>query len=86
MVSSTQNSGGRTSVTPPSFAAKQDGTPPTAKPSSSVRCFSYGEIGHRFADCKRGPKKGLFVEFENIQEKSEDVETDPAFDDVVTTE
>ncbi|KAK0584884.1 hypothetical protein LWI29_020318 [Acer saccharum] len=86
VVNAGQSSGGRTIATLPSGTARPEGAPPTARMSSRARCFNCRETSHRFVDCKRGPKKGLFVDSENMQEESEDVKTDPAFDDAVVTE
>ncbi|TXG56936.1 hypothetical protein EZV62_018249 [Acer yangbiense] len=80
---------GRSGVTPTagsSGALKPDMTPPAAGSSSRARCFSCGETGHRFADCKRGPKKGLFVDSDDIQEEAVDVYTNPTFDDTTAAE
>ena len=83
MANSRQGSSGyRLGVTPTSTAMKPDAAPPPVGSSSRVHCFSYGETGHKFADCKRGPKKRLFVDSEDMQEEPVDVETNPAFDDI----
>ncbi|KAK0606365.1 hypothetical protein LWI29_036921 [Acer saccharum] len=67
-------------------AMKPDFVSPAAGSSSRARCFSCGETGHRFADCKRGPKKGLFVDSDEVNEEAVDVYTNPTFDDHTATD
>ncbi|KAK0601177.1 hypothetical protein LWI29_021945 [Acer saccharum] len=78
-------SGGRTSVPLAPIPAKPDAVPPPAG-SSRARCFSCGETGHRFADCKRGPRKGLFADSDEFLGEPVDGDSDPVFEDTVTTE
>ncbi|KAK0601230.1 hypothetical protein LWI29_022353 [Acer saccharum] len=80
------NRSGVTPTTGSSNAMKPDVAPLAAGSSSRARCFSCGESGHRFADCKRGPKKGLFVDSDDVQDEVVDAYTNPTFDDATATE
>ncbi|KAK0602362.1 hypothetical protein LWI29_032605 [Acer saccharum] len=54
---------------------------PAAVPCSGPRCFNCGEPGHRFAKCKKGARKGLFADSDEITpEQIHDYENEPAYD------
>jgi len=51
-------------------------------PNTSFRCFNCGEPGHRFAECKKGQRRGLFSDVEeNNREQEGDVEAEPVYDE-----
>ena len=52
-----------------------------AGPSSGIKCFMCGEIGHRQAECKQARKKVMFAETDECNEgKDALVDSDPVFD------
>ncbi|TXG58409.1 hypothetical protein EZV62_016238 [Acer yangbiense] len=59
---------------------------PTTTPGSCFKCFSCGESGHRFTDCKNRARKGLFADAEEGQEEFDDPDTEPVFDGTEITE
>ncbi|XP_052291811.1 uncharacterized protein LOC127900665 [Citrus sinensis] len=58
----------------------------TQSSGSGLRCFNYGENGHRMTECKKGGKygKGLFVGIEESEdyqeEETEEFAVEPTFD------
>ena len=48
--------------------------------TSGVRCFGYGEIGHRQVDCNKQGKKALFVDLDDYEEDDAYVCEEPVFD------
>ncbi|KAB5511953.1 hypothetical protein DKX38_028981 [Salix brachista] len=67
---------------PPSTFIKPTVPTHTTTPNTGFRCFNCGEPGHRFAECKKGPRRGLFSEMEEIsREQDGDVETEAVCDE-----
>ncbi|KAB5533745.1 hypothetical protein DKX38_016831 [Salix brachista] len=67
---------------PPSTLIKPTMPTHTTTPNTGFRCFNCGEPGHRFAECKKGPRRGLFSEMEEIsREQDGDVETEAVYDE-----
>ncbi|KAK0593480.1 hypothetical protein LWI29_037374 [Acer saccharum] len=84
-------SSGRFMTTPPPATAlptavKPTAPSPTTTPGSRFKCFSCGESGHRFADCKNRARKGLFADAEEEQEEFDEPDTEPVFDGTEITE
>ncbi|KAI9195435.1 hypothetical protein LWI28_014845 [Acer negundo] len=52
------SSSGRATV-PPSTITKPTMPIHTMAQTLGFRCFNCGEPGHRFAECKKGPRRGL---------------------------
>ncbi|KAK0601871.1 hypothetical protein LWI29_028265 [Acer saccharum] len=73
-------------ATAPPTAAKPTAPLPTTTPGSRFKCFSCGESGHRFADCKNRARKGLFTDAEEEQEEFDEPDTEPVFDGTEITE
>ncbi|KAK4848350.1 hypothetical protein QYF36_012006 [Acer negundo] len=80
------SSSGRATV-PPFTITKPTMPPNTTAPTLGFICFNYGEPGHRFAEYKKGPLRGLFADVEEIVKEQEgDVETEPVYDEEVPLE
>ncbi|KAK0607834.1 hypothetical protein LWI29_021298 [Acer saccharum] len=78
---SSSSSSGRATV-PPSTITKPIVPPNTTAPTLGFRCFNCEEPGHRFAECKKGPRRGLFADVEEIVKEQEgDVKTEPVYDE-----
>ena len=75
------SSSGRATI-PPSTITKPTAPTHTTTPTTGFCCFNCGEPGHRFAECKKGPQRGLFLDVEeNIREQEGDVEKKPVYDE-----
>ncbi|KAK4841048.1 hypothetical protein QYF36_024508 [Acer negundo] len=70
-------------ATIPPYAITKPTVPHNTKaPTSGFRCFNYGKLGHRFAECKKGTRKGLFTDAEEIiVEHKGDFEIGPVYDE-----
>jgi hypothetical protein len=75
------SSNGRATI-PPSTITKPIFPTHTTEPTTGFCCFNWGEPGHRFAECKKGPRRELFLDVEeNIREQEGDVETELVYDE-----
>nr|TKS08044.1 hypothetical protein D5086_0000106940 [Populus alba] len=78
---SVSSSSTRTTV-PPSPITKPPMPTHITTPNTGFRCFNCGEPGHRFAECKKGQQRGLFLDIEEINREQEgDVEVEPIYDE-----
>jgi len=75
------SSNARTTI-PPSTTIKPTMPAHTTTPNTGFCCFNCGEPGHRFAECKKGAWRGLFLDIEEIsREQDGDVEAEPVYDE-----
>ena len=52
-----------------------------------MKCFGYGEVGHRKADCKKiAAKKTLFVDIDECDDYDAEIEEEPVYDDEAVDE
>ncbi|KAI9192855.1 hypothetical protein LWI28_028506 [Acer negundo] len=74
------SSGGR--VTAPQPSAVRLVVPSLAVvPTFGPRCFNCRELGHRFTDCKKGSRKGLFADSNKIiHEQLQGYDSKPVYD------
>jgi len=78
---SASSSSTRTAI-PPSPITKPTMPTHVTTPNTGFRCFNCGELGHRFAECKKGQRRGLFSDVEEINREQEgDVEAEPVYDE-----
>ncbi|XP_034892461.1 uncharacterized protein [Populus alba] len=78
---SANSSSTRTAV-PPSPITKPPMPTHITTPNTGFRCFNCGEPGHKFAECKKGQRRGLFSDVEEINREQEgDVEAEPIYDE-----
>jgi len=69
-------------VVPPSPITKPTMPTHITTPNKGFRCFNCGEPGHKFAKCKKGQRRGLFSDVEEINREQEgDVEAEPVYDE-----
>ena len=73
-ISRVTGSSGRSQRAPPTV------TPTNKASTSGVRCFSYGETGHRQTNYKKQSKKALFVDREDYEEEDAYMGEKPIFD------